>query len=220
VAVAGGAAGSTRTPLLDVDRISVVGASRTGTKAVAEATGVAIGDPMTDVNSGAVVARVETLPWVERASVQRLWPATLRIRVAERTPAAQILAGNRVILIDESGRLLASRPEPAPGLVAIEGLRGGAPGERIPAARPVLEVVAALPAALATEVTAARPVPGGLELVLDRDIVVRFGPAAAIEEKLDALAAVLAGADLSDAAVIDVRVPRAPVTLTGGPGGA
>lgn len=220
VVVVGGAAGSTRTPLLDVDRVSVVGASRSGTAAVVEAAGVALGDPMSDVDSGAVAARVEALPWVERASVQRLWPATLRIRVAERRPMAQVAARDGVLLTDGTGRLLAARPRPVPGLVAIEGLEPGEPGDRLPAARPALEVITALPSDLAGEVTAARLVPGGLELVLARGIAVRFGLATAIDEKLAALAALLEGADLSAVAIIDVRVPRAPVTLTGGPGGA
>lgn len=220
VVLAGGAAGSTRTALLDVDRISVVGASRTGADAVVDATGVSPADPMTDVDSSAVAARVTALPWVDRASVQRLWPATLRIRVVERRPVAQFLTRDGVVLTDSTGRLLAHRSRPLPGLVAIEGFEPGRAGDRLAAARPALAVVAALPPDLADEVAAIRPVPGGLEVVLTRGIVVRLGPATALDDKLLALAALLDGADLGEVAVIDVRVPRAPVTLTSGREGA
>ncbi len=110
----------------------MVGASRTGAGAVVEATGVSPGHPMTEVDGEAVAARVEALPWVERASVQRLWPATVRIRLVERTPVAQAVARDGVVLVDRTGRLLATRPSPVPGLVAIDGLEPGAPAIAFP----------------------------------------------------------------------------------------
>src|SRR5690606_26352017 len=82
-----GAAALTRTSLLDVDRIEVEGAARSGAAEVRRAAGVATGEPLVDVDTGAVAARVEELAWVAQARVDRAWPATLRIRVTEREPA-------------------------------------------------------------------------------------------------------------------------------------
>jgi hypothetical protein len=51
----------------------------------------------------------------------------------------------------------------------------------------------------------------GIELRLAPAGVVRFGPAEAVGPKLRALATLLARVDLTDVAVIDLRVPDAPV---------
>lgn len=51
--------------------------------------------------------RVEALPWVETANVQRILPDRLRIEIVERRPAAVWLMDDREGLVDRTGRLLA-----------------------------------------------------------------------------------------------------------------
>lgn len=46
---------------------------------------------------------LEQIPWVETATVIRLWPNHLRVRVKERTPVAFVAIGERVSLIDAHG---------------------------------------------------------------------------------------------------------------------
>lgn len=46
---------------------------------------------------------LEKIPWVETASVSRLWPNHLRVMVKERTPVAFIALGGRIALIDAQG---------------------------------------------------------------------------------------------------------------------
>ena len=46
---------------------------------------------------------LEKIPWVESASVMRLWPNRLRVTVKERTPVAFVAIGERVGLIDAQG---------------------------------------------------------------------------------------------------------------------
>jgi len=41
-----------------------------------------------NVDVAAIRSAVEALPWVERAKVRRVWPATLRVNVAEQRPVA------------------------------------------------------------------------------------------------------------------------------------
>jgi cell division protein FtsQ len=52
-------------------------------------------------------ARIEALPWIKMANVQRILPDQLRVEVVERSPAAVWLDGDREGLVDRTGRLLA-----------------------------------------------------------------------------------------------------------------
>jgi cell division protein FtsQ len=51
-------------------------------------------------------ADLERLPWVQRATVMRLLPNTLRVQVAERVPVAFVRQGPAIGLVDGSGVLL------------------------------------------------------------------------------------------------------------------
>src|SRR5687768_9465586 len=85
-----GAWGLTRTTLLDVDRVVVVGAAHSDGDAVVAATGVRQGDPLLDVDAGQVRHAVERLPWVATATVSRSWPGTVHVRLRERTAVAVV----------------------------------------------------------------------------------------------------------------------------------
>jgi cell division protein FtsQ len=49
---------------------------------------------------------LEKIPWVETASVIRIWPNHLRVTVKERTPVAFIALGERIGLIDAHGAVM------------------------------------------------------------------------------------------------------------------
>jgi cell division protein FtsQ len=51
-------------------------------------------------------AELESLPWVQRATVMRLLPNRLRVLIVERTPVAFVRQGNHIGLVDASGVLL------------------------------------------------------------------------------------------------------------------
>jgi cell division protein FtsQ len=55
-------------------------------------------------------AKLEELPWVESASVQRILPNRIRVELTERTPVAFLRNGNELALIDAHGVIL-NRPE-------------------------------------------------------------------------------------------------------------
>jgi cell division protein FtsQ len=55
-------------------------------------------------------SKLEQLPWVESASVQRVLPNRLRIEITERAPVAFVRNGNELALIDAYGVIL-SRPD-------------------------------------------------------------------------------------------------------------
>ncbi|HVM06588.1 MAG TPA: FtsQ-type POTRA domain-containing protein [Acidimicrobiales bacterium] len=214
-AAVAGAAGATRSPLLDVDRVVLRGAEHTRHDAVVELGHLASSPPMLDVDTATLARRVEALPWVLDARARRQWPSTIRVDVVERRPAAVLPAGEGTwALADGTGRVLAVGPEKPPGLPVLGAVPApGRPGTTVGGeTRPSLAVAAALPDDLRSRIADVAAVPGGeveLQLVPPGGVV-RLGPPVDLDEKFRVLATVLARAELAGVAVIDVRVPRAP----------
>ncbi len=210
-------AGLTRSPVFDVDYVDVRGADETPRRLLLRATGLTGNRLMVDVHADRVARRAEALPWVEKATVRRQWPGTVRIDVTERVAVAVVPvgAGRRWALADATGRILGVAAAKPQGLPAIGGVaRVGAPGSSI-APRPgeSLRVAASLPGALRPRVADIATGPGGeveLQLVAPGGVV-RLGTPEDLALKFNALATVLDKVDLTDVAMIDVRVPRAPV---------
>ena len=95
---------TTRTSLLDVDRVLVTGVDGARAEAVRSAAEVAPDQPLVSLDTGAVADRVEDLPWVASAQVSRSWPATVRVRVTEREVVAAVqVTEQHVALVDADG---------------------------------------------------------------------------------------------------------------------
>ncbi len=217
-----GAGGLILSPVFDVDRIVVAGAARSGGDVVKDATGVDGGEAMLTLDLARVTAAVESLPWVERATVTRRWPGTLGVTVTERQPLAMVVARDgRSVVVDRSGRqLVVVDGEAAPELTRIDGLDfepapGATLGRDVPAA---LELIQLLPAGLSAGASRVTTTEGGLELFLEGETGnqtrVRFGGPSRLTDKMDALVALVDAGVLTEAIgrlEIDVRVPDAPV---------
>lgn len=214
VAAVAAGAGLTRSPLLDVDRVDVRGAERTGRHDVLAAAGLSGHPAMVDVDTADVARRLRRLPWVRTATAGRQWPGTIRIDVTERRPAAVLpAAGGAWAVADATGRVLSIGAERPPGLPAVGAVdrpdRAG--GDVAPAAAPALAVAAALPADVRSRVTDVATMAGGdVQLWLGPSTIVRLGPPVGLRPKLTALATVLARVDVGGVAVIDLRVPTVP----------
>ena len=105
-------------PLLDVDHVRVTGVQHLDSATVASAAGVQIGAPLLRVDTGAVAARVERLPWVASATVSRALPGTLRITVTERVPVAWVRRDDaHLALLAADGTAIAYTDAPPTGLV-------------------------------------------------------------------------------------------------------
>ena len=210
------AAGVLHSPLFDVDRVFIEGATNTGRGDVLGAAGLDQRTYMVRADEARLARRLEALPWVESAVVQKDWPATVRIRLLERSPVAAVpVAGGGWSLADATGRVLTppvgeappgmpvvEAPTPAgrPGSTAAEGVRGA------------LHVASAVPSTLSGRVTKIAVDAGGsLVINVDRAPPVTFGPPAQATAKLLAVATLLARADMRGVKAVDVRVPTAPV---------
>jgi cell division protein FtsQ len=88
--VAAGAAvvGTILSPILDVNRIELGGVPVEHRADARRAIGVDPGEALLLLDTGAVAARLEAEPWVQRATVVRDLPGTLRIRVVARVAVA------------------------------------------------------------------------------------------------------------------------------------
>ena len=210
------AAVATRTPLLDVDRVTVTGTERTTVSEVVRLAALERGEPLVSVDAGAVARRVEAHPWVASARVERAWPSTVKILVSERVPVAVVqLTDERAAVVDGEGWVVSieSRRADAPadpaGPLVLEGIdERVAEGERLDEeARAALTVASAL----------AERMPGAVSAVstdLDAELVdggfIRFGSIEDIDDKVTAARTVLDDVDTTCLELLDVRVPASP----------
>jgi cell division protein FtsQ len=207
VVVVVGAFAVTQSPALDVDQITLSGASRTEEAAARAASGIEVGSPMVALDAPAAERRIEALPWVERATVSRSWPGTVQVAVVQRTPVAVVGSGTAAVTVDRDGQALG--PASDADLPVVSGDPVAAGEELAAAQRWVVATLADLPSELRSEVAAASATPTGIRLTLTDDIEVRWGDSSQPTAKADAVQVLLEQADRATIATIDVTVPRA-----------
>jgi cell division protein FtsQ len=207
---------TTRSALLDVDHVEVSGGSLVSPAEATAGAGLHHGQPMVSVDIAAAERRLRRLPWVDTAVVERAFPNTVRIHLTERGAVATAArqAGGWVLL-DRGGRVLAERAEPGAKLPEIVGAGGTpTPGDNLDTARPALDVVAALPETIRREIQSVNLDGEAVTLHMGaREI--RIGPPTQLAAKVAALGVLLERVGSRSVAVLDVRVPQAPVVLPG-----
>ena len=206
--------GLTRSPVFDVDEVRVLGAARTTPAEIEQAGGLAHGPQLADVKPAAVAARLARLPWVQEAKVVRHWPGTVEVTLLERTPLATVpAAAGGWAVVDDTGRVLETTPEPQPGMVQVNAPVAPEPGEQVPPATlGALGVLDALPPSLIERVNGLTVAEDGvLDLHAQGLPVIHFGPPTSVRAKLVALTTLVARTNLRGVRAIDVRVPTAPV---------
>ena len=211
--LAGVAAAATRSPLLDVDHIHVTGSAHTAREDILTAGHLDYGRLMIEIDTGPTERRIEGLRWVASAKVMREWPSTVRVEIVERTAVAAVaVADGRWAPVDRHGRILDPVGD-RPALPELLPLAPVTPETRVTprSVRDAIAVAVAMPEALREDTAAVTSVPAGLEIRLHGGGVVRLGPRTDVAAKLAAVDALLDRVDPANVAVIDVRVPDAPV---------
>jgi hypothetical protein len=117
------------------------------------------------------------------------------------------------LLLDRGGRVLAEQADRTANLPQVIGAGGTpAPGENLDTARPALDVVAALPEAVRREIQSVNLDGEAVTLHMGaREI--RIGPPTQLAAKVAALSVLLERVGSRSVAVLDVRVPQAPVVV-------
>jgi cell division septal protein FtsQ len=205
-----------RSSLVAVASIEVVGADRLAAEDVLAATGVEVGTSVLRVRTGEVQRRVEALPMVERATVERDGPLGIVVTVEEVAPALSARFEDGDVLVDEAGLVIGEGVAPGTPVVRVVGT-APTPGERIDGYPPLATahaVLLGLPGPVAALVTGASvDETASVELTLADGTRVRWGDEVRGDEKARALGAVLEDLDGRAVAVIDVRAPAAPTVV-------
>jgi hypothetical protein len=214
--------GLTRSPLLDVDTISVKGVERTPEGLIAEIASELKSQPLLELDTRAVEEAIVALPWVDHVSSDRSLDGTLTFVVTERPVVAAVAGESGWLLVDANGRVLEQVVAVPPGVVAVDGLAWDlVAGEWVPdVGLPGIEVAAAMPPGLAAAVSSVRlggTPEVGIELVLKVGGIVVLGPNLDLDQKFVSAATILQQVPLRCLEMIDVRAPTVPV-LTRDPG--
>ncbi len=202
-------------PLLQVRAVEVVGAEHTEPQAVIAASALSDADNLLLLATSEVGRRIERLPWVRSAEVERLLPGTVRVRVAEREPALVTALGGINWTIDAQGHVLSAQNDDDLPVISGWGDAGLEVGDVIdgPEGTGALKVWRALDGGLRQSVIAVvAPTPERISLTLEDSTVVRLGSATRLDAKQKVLRAVSRrlSQEGRTAAYIDVRVPTSP----------
>jgi cell division protein FtsQ len=205
-------------PGFDPKRIAVKGNHRVSGTEILDRAAVAPRVSIWLQNTGAMEARIATIPFVATATVRRIPPASMTIVVTERAPFAVLQSGEGVALVDRAFRVLTPGmpDEPLPEFV-IRPIVALSPGAFVRtrdtvvlreaydamAARQIVPVRLAFDRFGGVEAT----VRGGLRLLLgnDRDLGKKLTLA-------DAIMSQVIGRGRRVAA-IDLRAPATPVLV-------
>lgn len=201
---------------LGINEISLTGHRHTLDQDVFRALGAGRATLLT-LDFDAARARVESLPWIESATLVRIFPDKLRVELRERHPAAIWHDGERTALVDAEGRVLSYVP--ASDLPAELPQIAG-PGAPV-AALELRDALARYPA-IASRVRLAKRIGErrwDLELKTGARVKLAAGPTAPSLERLARLERETRGLDHSKQ-IVDLTVARSiavstPVSLRG-----
>lgn len=88
---------------LRVEDVVIEGRQKTPEPLLRAALGVRRGDPMLSFSPDDARARIETIKWVQRATVERRLPGTILVQLEERRPFAVWQLQGKFVLVDRQG---------------------------------------------------------------------------------------------------------------------
>src|SRR6185312_9757403 len=158
------------------DQIAVYGAKQTDPGQVLRVFSADLGRNVFFIPLGERRKAIESLPWVRSATVMRIWPARLQVRLEERTPVAFARRGGELDLIAADGVLLPTPPKSNYDFPVLTGLGTGATARRAQVQR-YLGFAAAVhdPAISEVDVAAPNDVQARLAVGGGGTVLVHFG---------------------------------------------
>jgi cell division septal protein FtsQ len=106
-----------------IHQITVLGLDRIRREEVVSLLNFPSDASLLSLKTESLIERLETHPWISAASVERVFPDTLAIRITERKAVAILQSPEGAHLLDVEGYLLSAIPShPLPSLPIIQGL--------------------------------------------------------------------------------------------------
>ncbi|MGW5574271.1 cell division protein FtsQ/DivIB [Nocardia thailandica] len=136
------------TPLLSVRTVRIEGLAAVPEAEVRTRLEIPDGRSMLRIDTDAIAQRVAAIPKVRSVRVQRVFPSTVRVTVAERTAVLYFDSPQGTHLVDGDGVEFAIEPAP----LGVPKLLTERPGGADPVTRAAVSVLTALPPALSVQV--------------------------------------------------------------------
>ena len=93
---------------LRVTDVRIEGRANTPEQLLRATLGVSVGDPILGFSVEQAARRIETLSWVDHATVERRLPGTIVVQLQERRPFAIWQNQGKFVLIDRAGQVVAN----------------------------------------------------------------------------------------------------------------
>jgi cell division protein FtsQ len=205
------------TPVFAVRSATVAGAPPGVEAAVRDAVRPAEGESLVALDAGDVERRIEAVPTVRAARVDRAFPNRLEIAVVPERPVAVLRNGDRAWVVGESGRVVAAiRPNARPRLARIRVSLERAPevGGTLTSVetRAALTVLRAVPRRFPARIVSVHvDSSGAAALVVAPRIEIRLGSIDGLSAKLASAAVVLRSLPDEERAAtvyLDVTLPE------------
>lgn len=194
----------TASSVLAARAVDVTGQRELTPDRVREAAAVPLGVPLARQDVDAIARRVTTLPQVASARVERRWPHTVAVVVAEREPLLAIRQPDGFALVDALGVAYETRSQVPDGVLLTDADPGA-----VPLLTDLGVVAAALPTELRDRVERLRATAADdIVLELRSGTTVRWGDASESPLK----AQVVEALRTSRTRTIDVSAPHNPAT--------
>lgn len=195
---------------LKISEVRITGQTDTSEVDVLRKLAIADGTSLATFDVAAAREQVETLPWVARAVLTKLYPSTLQVAISEKSAFAIWRRGDEALLIDKDGAVITG---------AIDARHSGLPmvvGEGAAArAADVLAMIAAEPsierrfdaAVLVAERRWNILLDGGIEILLpEADPASALAKLAVFDTLSGLLTRSIAGVDLRDPGRVVIRL--------------
>lgn len=198
------------TPVMALQEISVVGASRVPIAQILASLQGEIGKPLPLVNFGAVRDAVAAQPLIKSYSTESLPPHTLLIRIVERVPVGYLTSDGGFTLVDPAGVVIEKSAERTAGypLFVVTGNSTDSPGFQAG-----IDVLMALPSSLAGTVdqVIATTADDVVIVLADSGARVFWGGPDNAALKSRVLAALIASSPVGTVSEYDVSSPKTAV---------
>ena len=122
-----------RSPFFEISQVVILGNSVLTEEEIVAQADLDLGVNIFRVDLTEIAGQIEKVPTIKEAQVTRELPATVKIRVKERTPLGIISTDNGFVSVDQEGVCLQRTDSGTPGIPVITGIMVGAadPGDRI-----------------------------------------------------------------------------------------